>query len=347
MSNLLPRFPDDAQQKPKSFWKRPEGKTGALFLVGGAAALTYFAGPFIIALFGTLVTMLGQAIAITVLGAVLALLVMIVSNKRVHTIINLLFQRSMRWLTGWVIELDPINIMRSYIEDLTKKQGVIDESIESLNGQYMRCQQQIDSNAEVSQNEMHKARLAKQRGQTTAATISARHAMRLQDMNDKKLKPLAEQMQAHLKMLRKYSEVTTIIRTDLTNEINIQEQQRSMITTSFNAITAAKRIIQGGHDERMMFDQAMEFVAQDYNMKLGAIDNFIENTKHFMDSMDLQNGVFEEQAMARLAEWEKQADELLKEGQSLDEFLGLENSKNVNELDSMVLKAGTKEKVRV
>lgn len=318
-------------QQAKSFWKRPEGKTGALFLAGAGAAAIFFGGPFLIALFSTLTTLLGQVIAATVYAAVLALLLIIVTSPRVHTLTKVLFQRSMRWLTGIIIELDPIAIMRSYIEDLTKKQGVIEKSVEDLSGQQNKCEQQIAKNHAQYENEMAKARLAKERGQTTNATISARQAIRLADLNEKRLKPLVIQMQAHLKMLRKYNEVTTVIRTDLQNEIDIVEQQRSMITTSYNAITAAKRIIQGGHDERAMFDQAMEFVANDYSMKLGAIDNFIESSRHFMESMDLQNGVYEEEAMRRLEEWEKQADALLTE--SADHTLALE--KQLNSMDQL------------
>lgn len=305
----LPRMPDMSQ--PKSFWARKEGKVGAVVLIAGLLAAIYFGGPLAITAFGYLTTLLGQAIAITALGSALAILLMIVSNRRVHTLIKLGFQGAMRWLTGIFIELNPIGIMRSYIEDLTKKQGVIDESISALNAQDKKCEASIIANDKQYEQQMQLASKAHAMGNTAQFSIASRQAGRLKELNDNRLKPLRTQMQAHLALLRKYSEVTVVIRTDLENEVNIQEQQREMILASYSAMSAAKRIINGGTDERAMFDDAMQYVADDYFAKIGAIDNFIENSRGFMDAIDLQNGIHEDNALKQLDEWNRQANALL------------------------------------
>jgi len=64
-----------------------------------------------------------------------------------------------------------------------------------------------------------------------------------------------------------------------------------------------------------MFDQAMEHVADDVANKIGEMEQFMEMSSDFMDSIDLQNGVFEEKGMKMLEEYEKKSTLLLLGGQ--------------------------------
>ena len=57
-----------------------------------------------------------------------------------------------------------------------------------------------------------------------------------------------------------------------------------------------------------MAAQPQEFIANDISMKTGEMERFLETSKNFMDSIDLQNGVFEEDGMKMLEDWEKNAD---------------------------------------
>jgi hypothetical protein len=73
-----------------------------------------------------------------------------------------------------------------------------------------------------------------------------------------------------------------------------------------------------------MFDQAMEVIADDVANKVGEMEQFMELSANFMDSVDLQNGIFEEQGLKMLAEYEKKSSILLLggeeayDGESLD-----------------------------
>ena len=51
-------------------------------------------------------------------------------------------------------------------------------------------------------------------------------------------------------------------------------------------------IIKGDADRRVMFDQALEYVADDVANKVGEMERFMEMSSDFMNSIDLQNGVF-------------------------------------------------------
>ena len=70
-------------------------------------------------------------------------------------------------------------------------------------------------------------------------------------------------------------------------------------------------IIKGDADKRAIFDQAMEHIADDVANKVGEMERFMEISSDFMSSIDLQNGVFEEQGLKMLEEYEKKSTLLL------------------------------------
>jgi hypothetical protein len=55
----------------------------------------------------------------------------------------------------------------------------------------------------------------------------------------------------------------------------------------------------------------MEAIADDVSMKIGEMERFMDLSSNFMDSIDLQNGVFEEEGLKMLDKWEKEGVSLL------------------------------------
>jgi len=296
--------------KTKSFWERPEGTTGMVTIAAIIGGL-WLTGDFFIGLFNKAITMLGQAITITVLGAILFGIVMILSNKKFQTLVSYGFKSIMRKITGAFVEIDPIGIMKSYVQDLRGKQATMEESIGKLRGQISVCEAQVNKNDAAYQTEMSRAKVAQEKDMKSAFTVASRQAGRLEKLNKQSLVPLLSQMQVHLRALLKYKEVTGTVIDDLNNEVKAREIEREMMMTSHSVMSTAKKIINGGTDQKELFDQAMEFVVNDYGMKMGEIENFIENSKGFVEGLDLQNGVYEAEAAKKLAEWENKADSIL------------------------------------
>jgi hypothetical protein len=56
-----------------------------------------------------------------------------------------------------------------------------------------------------------------------------------------------------------------------------------------------------------MFDMALENIADDVASKIGEMERFMEVSANFMDTIDLQNGVFQEEGMKMLEQWEKES----------------------------------------
>lgn len=298
------------QAKTKSFWERPEGTTGMVAIGLGVVGL-WFGGNAILGLFNTAVAIVGQAITLTILGAILFALIMILTNARFQTLISYGFKSVMRKITGAFVEIDPIGIMKSYIEDLRVKREVMNTSIAKLKGQMTICENQVSLNEKEYRKQMDVMKVANERGNQSAVTVASRQAMRMEEQNKETLLPILAQIRVHHQLLSKYWEVTGTVIDDLTNEVKARELQRKMMHESHSAMSMAKKILQGGTDQRELFDQAMEHVVNDYGMKMGDIENFINNSKSFVEGLDIQNGVYEEEAMRRLQAYEKNLDSIV------------------------------------
>jgi hypothetical protein len=86
----------------------------------------------------------------------------------------------------------------------------------------------------------------------------------------------------------------------------VKEQEYKAIKASHSAMRSAMNILSGNSDKKYMYDMALEAMADDVGQKVGEMERFMDMSKNFMDGIDLQNGVFEEEGLAMLDKWEKE-----------------------------------------
>jgi hypothetical protein len=307
----------DASSKLKSFWEKPEGTAGMVtiaVLLGGGFLLVNALLPTLLGFFTLGVAVLGKAIVMTILGAILVGLLYVLTNKRFLTLVSYGFKTFMRHVTNVFVAAFPIDIMKSYIDTLTDKQEMIEDRINKLSGQKRICKNMIDKNAAQVQTSLSTAKVAQAKGMTSQFTLNARVAGRLQKSN-MTLQDLWNRMELLYKALTKYKEACSTVVEDLKSEVQVREQEQQMILAAHSAMKAAKAIIQGVSTEKELFDQACEFQAEDYGRKLGEIEDFMNGSKSFIEGLDLQNGVYEEQALKQLEQWEQKADSILLGGE--------------------------------
>ena len=297
-------------QKAKSFWERPEGTTGML-TIGAAGVALYFAAPVLTKFADRMTGLIGSTAMMVVYGVGLFILLNIVFNKKVQTLVRYGFKSLMRWITKWFVEIDPIGIMKSYISDLIDKREIMATSRDKLRGQITVLERQVNANTSEYEKSMATAQIANKQGNAGQFSVASRQAGRLEKLNKESLVPLLNQMQIHLRALNKYYDVTGTVIDDLKNEVKARQIERDMILASHTAMKSAKAILMGGTDAKELFDQAMEFVVEDFGMKMGEIDSFIENSKGFVEGLDMQNGVYEAEALKKLQAWENKADSIL------------------------------------
>lgn len=290
----------------RSFWNRPEGKTGALFGIAILAGLGYAAYTFL----PFIITLLSNTVTALILLGVLAVVVYVILDPRFRNLLWYMYKSIMRFITGLFVQIDPIGIIESYVESLRENLQKMGKQINLLRGQMRNLQNEITKNREMMESNMRLASYAKEKGKESIMVLKARKAGRLRDSN-MKLEDLYKKMEVLYRVLCKMYENSEVLLEDIQDEVAVKKREREAIRASYSAMESARSIISGDKDRRAMFDQAMEAVAEDIGNKVGEMERFMEISQSFMDGIDLQNGVFEEKGLEMLEKWEKEGSSFL------------------------------------
>ncbi len=320
-------------QKTKSFWSRPEGVTGMIFLtailVGGGYVL-YQALP-------ALITLTSNVLYLSVMLLVLAAIIYMVLDPRMRNMVFYMYKSAMRWITGLFVQLDPIGVLKTYVEELEGNLQKMSQQIGKLRGQMHKLNEVIFNNKKDIAANLQLAGKAKASNKTNVMILKSRKAGRLKESN-MRLEDLYKKMEVLFRVLTKMYENSEILKEDIKDQVNIKEQERAAIRASHSAMQSAMSVMSGDPDKRAMFDAAMEAITEDVGKKVGEMERFMEMSSSFMDSVDLQNGIFEEEGLAMLEKWEKEGESLLLGTEKSDLLLKAEDEKDVLDLESPIKK---------
>lgn len=317
--------------KPKSFWQRPEGITGLIFLAALVAGLGFVAvtfGPMLIALAQNTLYLAGM---LAVLGAI----VYMVLDPKMRNLIFYMYKSVMRSVTGMFVQIDPIGILKTYVDELQNNLRKMNKQISQLRAQMHKLKEVIVNNEREISNNLQLAGKAKETNKRNVMILKSRRAGRLKESN-MRLDELYTKMEVLYRVLTKMYENSSILAEDIKDQVAVKEQERKAIHASHGAMTSAMSVINGDPDQRAMFDMAMENITEDVANKVGEMERFMEMSANFMDSVDLQNGVFEEEGMKMLEKWEKESTSLLLGDEKGTLLLQAESGNDVLDLDAPV-----------
>jgi len=294
------------QGKIKSFWSRPEGITGAIFLGVAAIGLIYlFATTVSIGLW-LLTSTAGQLTLLLSLGT----LVFLAIDGTSRALASYIFKSAMRWITNFFVQTDPIGVLKNYVRSLQENLRKMNRQIAKLRGQMHRLKEMIINNRKEIEDNMAFAQEAKQNNQTAQVVLKSRKAGRLQESN-LKLEDFYKKMEILYRILAKMYENTSILAEDIEDQVKIKEQERIALTAGHSAMQAAMKVIRGDKDQKELFDMALEAMAEDVSGKVGELERFMSISENFMQSIDLQNGIFEEEGLKMLEKWESEGISLI------------------------------------
>ncbi len=292
--------------KPKSFFERPEGTTGIIFMIIAGIAVVVMLDkilPFLIrVLENTLYTMF-------LLGVVAGIVVLLL-NARFRNSMNALFQLTMRWLTGLIIELNPIGILRNYIDTLRKKLEAMENHLGALKGQITSLKRKISDKHKEMEHHLAQAEQFKRAGDTLNTQLAARKAAR-EDETIKNMQVHVDKMSLLYKILMSMRDKAKFLLEDTVHTVEIKESEYRSIKEAHSAMKGARALIAGETSQKDMFEQAMQFVADDVAMRIGEMDNFMEISKEILSSVDADMGILNDKGLKMLEEWEKKDSLLL------------------------------------
>ncbi len=319
------------KNKSRSFWTKPEGITGAIFLIGAILLGASLISTGIGALLAFIATGIGKVVTFGVLGVLLFTAL----DSKARNLISYLYKSSMRWITGLFVTMDPIGILKNYVADLKSNLKKMRMQIGKLKGQMHKLKEMIHNNKKEIKSNLELASAAKKSQEQTQMILKTRKAGRLKESN-LKLGDLYKKMEVLYRVLSKMYENSYILAEDIEDQVKLKEQERKAILAGHSAMKSAMNIIKGDADKRMMFDQALETIADDVSNKVGEMERFMEMSESFMDSIDLQNGIFEEKGMQMLEQWEKKSTSLLLGTEKEDLISKANNDEEVLDLNQPI-----------
>ena len=306
MANITPVSTPTIPSKPKTFWQRPEGVTGVIFMAGIGALLFYFWGKIVPFVMGTI----QDTFWLGVYGIGLAALIYMVLDPRMRNLVWYGYKSIMRWITGMFVTIDPVGILKSYVDSLEGNLGKMSSQIAALKGQKQKLTQLMSQNSQEISSNMRLAEQAKKQGQDSQVVLFTRKAGRMQDSNDK-YDVLSKKIEVLERILSKMYENSQLLLEDTRDQVKVKEQERAIIRTSHSAMSSAMNVLTGDPDKRAMFEMAMENINNDVASKVGEMEHFMSMSSNIMNSIDLQNGVFEEEGMKMLEDWEQKSSLML------------------------------------
>ncbi len=306
---------DGKELKRRSFWEKPEGTTGMVFGVAILGGLAYVGYQFI----DTIIALAENSLYLGLMLMGLAALIYMILDPRMRNLVWYAYKSVMRFITGLFVQIDPIGVLKSYIEDLKDNLRKMNKQVGILRGQMHKLKEVISTNERQIKSNLNLANRAKQQDKKNIMILKSRKAGRLKESN-MKLTDLYKKMEVLYRVLTKMYENSEILLEDVKDQVMVKEQERKAILASHSAMKSAMNIISGNSDKKEMFDMALEAIAEDVSQKVGEMERFMDLSSNFMDSVDLQNGIFEEEGLKMLEKWEKEGTSLLL-GESKDQLL--------------------------
>lgn len=285
--------------KIKGFFERPEGKLGMVVIVLMAFGLMVGLDK----IYPLIIRVLENTIYTGIMIAGILGVLFLISNKQVQQLVSNVFKNTMRFLTGLVIQIDPIGILKNYIQEMRDNIANIEKQIETLNGQKMELKRTIQAHKQKAESYQQTAQAAQKHNKTDQATLNARKMQREVDFVKNLQEPLGK-MEMIYNVLDKMKRNVVLLMEDTEHEVEVREIKYKSIKAAHKAMSSAKKLISGS-SEKEIFEQSMEFLAEDIAMKIGEMDRIMEASTDFMESVDLQNAVWDEKGLSTLAELEK------------------------------------------
>jgi len=294
--------PIDKNMKRKPYYKRPDGIVGTVFLLillGAGLYGLYRVMP-------ALIELAENALYLTLMLLALAAILYVIFDPRMRTLIGYMYKSIMRSVTSWFITIDPIGILKNYVRDLEGNLSQMSDQIGKVQGQLHKLTTLIDQNEGEVDNQLALASKAKEKNMDKQMVLASRKAARLKESNGK-YKELKKKLEILQRVLNKMYSNSEILLEDTRDQIKVKEEERKAIRASHTAMQSAMNVIQGDSDKKVMFDEALEVIADDVAHKVGEMERFMELSSGIMDNVDLQQGVFEDQGLKMLEKWEKES----------------------------------------
>lgn len=283
------------ENENKSFWsfKKPEGPVAIFLTIAAIFAGVYCWGTIVPFLRDLIDNTLHLILSCVALGAI----VFVLTDKQIRSGVWYLYRLVVRGLVGQIINIDPIGILREYIQDLAKKREEASEKIDVVSGSAEKLNAKINENCARIEHAKKLYEQGKKQGKPDQALqIHTIEVGGLNKMNER-LVPLRDQTIKIQKFLEKLYEDSGYLIQNMKLEVELQEEEYKAVKAGNRAMKSALAIFKGDPDKRAIFDQALESIADDMALKVGEMKRAMNQSMDYVNSIDLERGVANEEGL--------------------------------------------------
>jgi hypothetical protein len=282
-----------------SFWSRPEGKKFgtlvSILLAGGFGWGLYKALPF-------LITLAQNTIIFGIESAVVVALfyVLVLDNSLRKMCVNF-YKRLIQALYVLSFNVDPIGGLSVRMQEKKEQLQVARQQAGKLKGQSQIVADAITQNNSKIDSGLKKITLAKKTGDVAQANAEAILVGVAQNSN----KELAE---VQKRLDRAYEQTTAIIHKAelavyvLSGVIQIKTVTFNAAKAGRSALKNAISVLLGDTDKDQIFDANLAWIDDYTSTAFGEMDAIMDLSKDALNSMDLQEGVYSQDAFNLLDE---------------------------------------------
>ena len=266
----------------KSPWEKPGGTLAKVMLVVLIVALCvglYYALPYLIELTKNMLTL-------AALVGVLALIVFLIMNDSSRNFFKNLYFVIMRKLTGLIVEIDPIAIVKGKIKEMKNRLVKIEDGISKMRGVHVKNEKALEANKKDLQDSLKKLQLIQKNGKMEEAVLLERHITQL-DESVKKRTQNFEKSKLMIDILTKVKKSAEMKVKYTEEEIKLKEEDYELMKANHKALSSIKSLINPQTDDA--FDMAMEKMDTDISLYIGEMDEFLDSG--VIDAINLDNAL--------------------------------------------------------
>lgn len=277
---------DGSQAPKKKLWEQPGGKLGLAVLAGLGVGLLIF----LYKILPYLIELAENTLYFGLLLLIIGLIIFLLFDKKFRQVISVGYFILMRKITSWFVNIDPIAIIERRLGMMERSIQKMNESMGRLLGQIRKLEGSIDTKKEEMEKLLQRAQVYRAKGNKDAAVIDERQIARLEKYINKLLVLLKDSKRWY-ESLDKLSQMAKLTVLDTRNEVNMQKEEYEMAKSQHKLFKSVMSVMEGDPDELALFNEALEAMRTDIEMKLGEMERVISSTGGLIDQFEADNEV--------------------------------------------------------
>jgi hypothetical protein len=282
--------------------KKPTGSAieqiiGLLPLIAIGGALFYWWGrivPFVL-------LALEDTLHAVIVGIVLVSILFMLFDAKLRTLVFYMYRMLLRWLTGLVIDRNPISILKTYLERFRDQQKELNEGLGEVRAQRGAMIRKVSENEAKIKICLSRADAFEKHGDKGMLAVESRQHERLTQRLANQ-KQSVSRLEFIINVLDRYRQICDEEVADISNEIDVRIDEQKEGMAFRKAMRAAKNILKG-LPEKEMYDDSVAVLEDRYNRAIGEIEQMMTVTNDVVKNADVDDEAALALMTSKLNEW--------------------------------------------